>query len=200
MSENNDEITISTASVQDQQQNQTTDQQAKAVKAKGDKAQQKVIQAQNAENNTVPIDEQPQTLDVGITNSEGQTQSGLQAGNSAPATNQENINVEDFINETNIQLGNEDAEKKARAEKKELLARAIKSLERKSTVQKINVTTNELIAEYIEYLPDTTQKTVFDYIKDPTVSQHIEFQFPEGKKEGDKLTSPITAVWIDANF
>ncbi len=124
----------------------------------------------------------------------------LQVNNAAPPTDSTNINVEQFTNETNQEIGNEQAARSARDAKKQLLSKATKSLNRVSNNVVLNVETNEIIGEYIEYLPDNDGKTVFDYMKDPEVSKHIQFILPEGQKEGDKLTAPITPCWIDPTF
>lgn len=120
--------------------------------------------------------------------------------NTAPPTDSTNINVEQFVNETNQEIGNEQAVRKARDEKKLLLSKATKSLNRTSNNIVLNVETNEVIGEYLVYLPDNDGKTVYDYMKDPEVSKHIQFVFPDGQKEGDKLTAPITPCWIDPTF
>lgn len=215
MSQNNDAdnvVTISDAPVQFQS-NVTSEEQAKQVKAKGDRAQQKAIREANEQKTDVPITEQPQTLNTDIIGpQQDQQQPGINLSGSqpqsanteqqqaAPPTDSENINVEEFNKETANVIGEEEKIRQERAEKKRLLDRAIKSLDKKTLTQKINVTTNELVAEYIEYLPDENNKTVYDYMKDPFVQQHIAFQFPEGAKEGDKLKAPITPYWTDANF
>jgi hypothetical protein len=118
----------------------------------------------------------------------------------APPTDSQNINVQDFINQTSTEIGNTEAAKKARNEKKMLLNRAAKSLNKVANNRKLNVTTNEVIAEYIEYLPDDKGKSVYDYMKDPEVARHIEFVFPEGKQEGDVLEQPISFYWKDPVF
>lgn len=220
MSENNNDadiVTITTTPVQFQSQyQQSTDQQNKAVSLKGDAAQQDAIREMNNQTTQTPITEQPQTASPGITLTGTQPQGGAANGGDLPvipapqpqqeqsapppATNSENINVEQFNSEVDETIGEQEAERRERAEKRALLNRALKSLDKKAPEQKINVITNEVVAEYIVYLPDNTGKTVYDYMKDPFVAQHIEFQFPEGAKEGDNLKAAITPVWIDPNY
>jgi hypothetical protein len=150
-------------------------------------------------------DSQPQpqmnsdnSLTVTTTNTPVELQQ--QQPNAAPPTDGQNINVQDFINQTSTEIGNVEAAKKARREKAKLLNRISKSLNKVSNNQKRNVMTNEVIAEYIEYLPDDQGKTIYDYMKDPEVARHIEFVFPNGKQEGDILEQPITFYWKDPIF
>jgi hypothetical protein len=149
--------------------------------------------------------QQPINSDNSLTVTTTDAPVNMQSGNSnnnnpAPPTGGQNINVQDFINQTSTEIGNTEAAKKARDEKKALLNRAAKSLNKVATNRKINVTTNEVIAEYIEYIPDNQGKSVYDYMKDPEVSRHIEFVFPNGKQEGDVLEEPITIYWKDPIF
>jgi recombination DNA repair RAD52 pathway protein len=128
------------------------------------------------------------------------TSDGQQQQQSAPPTDSSNINVDQMINETNQEIGNEQAAKTAREQKKILLSKATKSLDKVATNTVLNVETNEIIGEYLEYLPDHDGKTVFDYMKDPEVTRHIQFVLPQGYKEGDKITEKITPCWIDPTF
>lgn len=195
MAQNNNDadnvVSISNAPVQSTSQEPSTDEQVKAVKAKGDKAQQNAIQAENKKEGNVPITEQSQTLNTGVKSPQQ---------SAPPATNSDNINVEDFINQTTSEMDDVEATRKAKQEKKALLTRATRSIDNYAPIRKINVITNELIGEYIEYLPDNTGKTVYDYMEDPTVKQHLEFKLPEGANVGDKLTTPISVFWVDPNF
>lgn len=111
-----------------------------------------------------------------------------------------NINVDQFVNETNTEIGNENAALDAKNAKKLLIKKALNSLNKFSNNVVKNVETNEIIGEYLEYLPDNDGKTVYDYMKDPEVSKHLQYVFPKDHKEGDKLTAPITPVWIDPYY
>lgn len=118
----------------------------------------------------------------------------------APGTSRTNINVTDFVNETNEAIGDE--EKAINARKAHSLKRAklSRALQRTSNVERKNVTTNEVIGEYIEYLPDNEGKTVFDYIADPELSQVAELIYPAGYKEGDRFTELISVYWKDPKY
>ena len=112
-----------------------------------------------------------------------------------------NVNVDQFVNQTNTEIGNEKAALDAKNAKKELIRKALNSLNKFSNNVVKNVETNEIIGEYLEYLPDNDGKTVYDYMKDPEVSKHLQYVFPKDQKEGDnKLTAPITPVWIDPYY
>lgn len=120
--------------------------------------------------------------------------------NAAPQTSETNINVTDFVKETDEAIGDE--EKAINARKAHALKRAkiSKALQRTSTVERRNVTTNEVIGEYIEYLPDSDGKTLFDYASDPELSQVVELVYPRGYKEGDRFTEQVSLYWKDPKF
>lgn len=132
------------------------------------------------------------------------TQEEINAQNNtatAPAaTSGTNINVTDFVNETNEAIGDEEKAinaRKAHAIKRAKISRAV---QRTAVNQRTNVTTNEVIGEDLEYLADSDGKTVFDYINDPELSQVVELVYPKGWKEGDKITEPLSLYWKDPRF
>lgn len=200
MSDNQENVvTVTDAPVNEQV---VSDQeQTDAANALGSNQQEALEKADG--DNTVPLQEQEQTLNTGITlqpEVAGQKPNKKNKNNSAPPTDGQNINVDDFINDAEMEIGDVQAAKKARREKGVLLNKAVKSLNKVNNVQKKNVITGEIIAEYIEYGKDNDGKSVYDYMDDPFVNQHIAFVFPAGKKRGDKLKDPLTFYWKDATY
>lgn len=94
-----------------------------------------------------------------------------------------------------------DAEIQARKDKMELLQRAINSRNNFERLIYNNVETGEFIGTKLKYIEDSDGKTVYDYMNDPEVSEHLEFVAAEGDaQDGSPVDRQVTFYWKKPTF
>jgi hypothetical protein len=112
------------------------------------------------------------------------------------------INTDELINNAQTEISAGDAEANARAEKAKLLTQAINSRYYFENINFANAETGEQIGgSRIRYVADPFGKTIYDYLNDETVNQHIGFKVPDDDpKDGSIVNKQITIYWKNPTF
>lgn len=115
--------------------------------------------------------------------------------------NKGSVNVGSLLKGTQSGIKTADEKITSRKEKADLLTKAINSQYNFETIQYINDETGEVIGTKIRYLPDTDEKTIYDYMEDEDISAHLGFKVPEGdNKDGQPVDSQISVYWVNPVF
>jgi hypothetical protein len=99
----------------------------------------------------------------------------------APPQSQDpnNIDIDKFIADSSTEVKVFDEKEKARKEKTEYLNRILELGNKFRTIIFNNAETQEFVGTKIQYQADEDGKTIYDYINDPVVAEHIQFVVPE---------------------
>jgi hypothetical protein len=154
----------------------------------------KVVQVQG---NTIPnqLGQQPQGKVVAPTPGSGQVAPNQQQ------QDPDNIDIGKFIadNVSEVRTGEEkESEKK---KKMEYLTKAINSRFNFERIIFNNSETGEFTGTKMQYVKDGDGKTIYDYINDPVVTEHIEFIVPDNDpQDGSPVEKQITFFWTKPTF
>src|SRR6476620_3437959 len=112
----------------------------------------------------------------------------------APTQNQDpnNIDIDKFIAESTTEVKVFDEKTKARKEKSDYLNKVLELRNNFRTIVFNNAETGEFVGTKIQYQPNEDGKTIYNYINDPIVEEHIKFVVPEADpKDGSPVDSQI---------
>lgn len=112
-----------------------------------------------------------------------------------------NIDIEKFIEGSDKELKVVDDKQQARIDKKLLLEQALDSRFHYDKIKYNNTETDEYLGTRIQYKPDKNGKSIYDYMNDPVVKEHIEFIPAEGDLlDGSPVERAFTFYWIKPTF
>ena len=110
--------------------------------------------------------------------------------------NPDNIDIDKFIADSSTEVKVFDEKEKARKEKTEYLNRILELRNNFRTIVFNNAETQEFVGTKIQYQADEDGKTIYDYINDPIVSEHIQFVVPEADpQDGSPVDQQISFFW-----
>lgn len=154
----------------------------------------KVVQVQG---NTIPnqqVGQQPQQGKV-VAPAPG---SGQVA---PPQNNPDNIDIGKFIADNVAEVRTGEEKETEKQKKMEYLTKAINSRFNFERIVFNNSETGEFVGSKMQYVKDTDGKTIYDYINDPVVTEHIQFVVPEDDpQDGSPVTKQITFFWTKPTF
>jgi len=112
-----------------------------------------------------------------------------------------NIDIDKFISDSTTEVKVFDEKTKARKERSEYLNRVLELRNNFRTIVFNNAETGEFVGTKIQYQPDEEGKTIYDYINDPVVDEHIQFVVPEADpQDGSPVDSQISFFWKKPTF
>jgi len=115
--------------------------------------------------------------------------------------NPDNIDIDKFIADSSTEVKVFDEKEKARKEKTEYLNRILELRNNFRTIVFNNAETQEFVGTKIQYQADEDGKTIYDYINDPIVSEHIQFVVPEADpQDGSPVDQQISFFWKKPTF
>jgi len=107
-----------------------------------------------------------------------------------------NIDIDKFIAESASEVKVFDEKEKARKEKTDYLNKVLELRNKFRRLVFNNAETQEFVGTKIQYEKDEDGKTIYDYINDPIVSEHIQFVVPEDDpQDGSPVTRQISFFW-----
>lgn len=112
------------------------------------------------------------------------------------------INTDELISSAQTEIKSGDEEQEARKKKAELLTKAINSRHYFEDINFANAETGEQVGgSRIRYVKDPYGKTVYDYMADETVNQHLGFKIDENDpKDGSIVDKQISIFWKNPAF
>lgn len=127
---------------------------------------------------------------------------GSQVTSEGPQEIPADINTDELITNAQTEIKSGDAEQEARVKKAELLTQAINSRYYFENVRYENSETGEPVGgTRIRYTQDPYKKTIYDYMNDEVVNQHIGFKVSEDDpKDGSIVDKQITIYWKNPAF
>ena len=115
--------------------------------------------------------------------------------------NPDNIDIDQFIADSSAEVKTFDEKENARKEKTEYLNRILELRNNFRTIVFNNAETQEFVGTKIQYQADEDGKTIYDYINDPVVAEHIQFVVPEADpQDGSPVDQQISFFWKKPTF
>jgi len=115
--------------------------------------------------------------------------------------NPDNIDIDKFIADSSAEVKTFDEKENTRKQKTEYLNRILELRNNFRTIVFNNAETQEFVGTKIQYEKDEDGKTIYDYINDPVVSEHIQFVVPEDDpQDGSPVTRQISFFWKKPTF
>ncbi len=112
-----------------------------------------------------------------------------------------NIDIDKFIAESTTEVKVFDEKTKARKEKSDYLNKVLELRNNFRTIVFNNAETGEFVGTKIQYQPNEDGKTIYNYINDPVVEEHIQFVVPEADpQDGSPVDSQISFFWKKPTF
>ncbi len=112
-----------------------------------------------------------------------------------------NIDIDKFIADSTTEVKVFDEKTKARKERSEYLNRVLELRNNFRSIVFNNAETGEFVGTKIQYQADEEGKTIYDYINDPVVEEHIQFVVPEADpRDGSPVDSQISFFWKKPTF
>ncbi len=112
-----------------------------------------------------------------------------------------NVDIDKFIADSATEIKVFDEKEQARKEKTEYLNRILELRNKFRTIIFNNAETQEFVGTKIQYEQDEDGKTIYDYIDDPVVSEHIQFVVPEADpRDGSPVDQQISFFWKKPTF
>lgn len=122
--------------------------------------------------------------------------SGTEAGNADTG-----MDIDKLISESTKEIKTIDTAQDERKKKQERLMTALSALNYMETVVYKNEETNEEIGTKFRYTKDPHGKTIYEYINDPEISDHIGFKLDENdQQDGSFIEKQISIYWINPVF
>jgi hypothetical protein len=119
----------------------------------------------------------------------------------AVATDPDNIDIGKFIAENVNEVRTGEEKENEKKKKMEYLTKAINSRFNFERIVFNNSETGEFVGSKMQYVKDTDGKTIYDYINDPVVTEHIQFVVPEDDpQDGSPVNKQITFFWTKPTF
>jgi len=126
--------------------------------------------------------------------------------NTAPGTdptvpNVDDVNIEEMIKTSEGEVKTLDEDTQKRKDITEKLQTALAARGRFERLLFNNIETGEMIGTKLRYLKDNEGKTIYDYMNDPVVQEHIEFVAAEGDPmDGSPVDRQVTFYWKKPTF
>jgi hypothetical protein len=115
--------------------------------------------------------------------------------------NPDDIDIDKFISESTAEIKTGQERETERAKKTKYLTKALESRNNYERIIFSNSETGELIGKKIAYTKDDDGKSVYDYMNDPIVQEHIEFLVPEDDpQDGSPVLGPVSFYWKKPTF
>lgn len=115
--------------------------------------------------------------------------------------NNDNIDIDKMIASGIAETQTLDADIQARKDKTEYLSKALEARTNFEQIPYHNVETGEIIGTRIRYLPDTDGKTIYDYMNEEAVKEHIVFVAAEGDPtDGSPVDRQVTYFWAKPTY
>lgn len=115
--------------------------------------------------------------------------------------NPDNIDIDKFIADSNTEVKVFDEKEKARKEKVDYLNRILELRNKFRRIVFNNAETQEFVGTKIQYEKDEDGKTIYDYVNDPVVAEHIQFVVPEDDpQDGSPVNRQISFFWKKPTF
>jgi len=176
----------------------TNDQNKNKEQSPTPPSKTKVVQVQG---NTIPktlVAAQPQGQVVAPAPGSGQVP---QPNQPAVATDPDNIDIGKFIAENVAEVRTGEEKETEKKKKMEYLTKAINSRFNFERIIFNNSETGEFIGTKMQYVKDGDGKTIYDYINDPVVTEHIQFVVSEDDpQDGSPVDKQITFFWTKPTF
>jgi hypothetical protein len=123
----------------------------------------------------------------------------------APAVQQQkdpnDVNIDEFIASGAGEIKTGEEKESERQRKTKLLTKAIESRFKFERIIFNNSETGEFVGTKMQYVKDEDGKTVYDYVNDPAVNEHIQFVVPEDDpQDGSPVNKQITFFWTKPTF
>lgn len=151
----------------------------------------------------------PPTVTLGGGNPQPSLQPRPQ-GNTAPSSTAQNqqdvpdnddIDIEKMISTSEQEVSTIDKDQQERIEKQKYLMQAINSRAYFERLLYNNIETGEVVGTKLQYTKDPFGKTVYDYMNEPEVQEHIEFIAAEGDPmDGSPVDRQVTFYWKKPTF
>jgi hypothetical protein len=120
---------------------------------------------------------------------------------SQQADNPDDIDLEKFISESSGEVKTSEEKESEKQRKMKILTKAIDSRNNFERIIFNNAETDEFIGTKIQYSKDTDGKTIYEYMNDPEVQEHLEFVVPEGDpQDGSPVNQQVTFFWKKPTF
>jgi hypothetical protein len=118
-----------------------------------------------------------------------------------PNQDPNNIDIDKFIADSATEVKSFDEKEKARKEKTEYLNKILELRNKFRTIVFNNAETQEFVGTKIQYQTDEDGKTIYDYVNDPLVQEHIQFVVPEADpQDGSPVDQQISFFWKKPTF
>lgn len=119
----------------------------------------------------------------------------------AQVPDNDDIDIEGMIKKSEAEVKTIDADQQARIDKQKYLMQAIDSRGYFERLLYNNIETGEVIGTKLKYIKDPYGKTVYDYMNDPVVTEHLEFLAAEGDPmDGSPVDKQVTFYWKKPTF
>lgn len=113
----------------------------------------------------------------------------------------EDINIGKFISESTAEIRTGEEKESERKKKTDYLTKALESINKFERIVFSNSETQEFIGTKMQYVKDGDGKTVYDYMNDPVVTEHIEFIVPEDDpQDGSPVDRHVSFFWKKPTF
>jgi hypothetical protein len=122
----------------------------------------------------------------------------------APAQQQKDpndVNIDEFIASGTGEIKTGEEKESERQRKTKFLTKAIESRFKFERIIFNNSETGEFVGTKMQYVKDEDGKTIYDYVNDPEVNEHIQFVVPEDDpQDGSPVNKQITFFWTKPTF
>lgn len=130
---------------------------------------------------------------------------GVTAGNkqeqNKPQSTNPGLDINAFVEQSTGAVKSADSKKQAKLERQALLTKVINSLTNIEKITYVDEETDEVKGSKIQYRPDGEGKTIYDYMQDETVQEHLGFVVPEeDNQDGGLIDKQITFYWKKPTF
>lgn len=113
----------------------------------------------------------------------------------------DDLDIEKFIQSNTQEIKTGDERQQERKRKMEILTKAINAKDYFERIIYNNQETGEFVGTKIRYTKDPYGKTIYDYMSDPVIQEHIEFVAAEGDPmDGSPISKQITFFWKKPTF
>jgi hypothetical protein len=122
-------------------------------------------------------------------------------GTAGTVPDNDDIDIEKMISTSEGEVKSLDQETKKRQEITDKLQTALAARGRFERLLFNNIETGEMVGTKLRYLKDNDGKTIYDYMNDPVVQEHIEFIAAEGDPmDGSPVDRQVTFYWKKPTF
>ena len=113
----------------------------------------------------------------------------------------DDIDIGKFISESTAEIKTGEEKETERHKKTKFLTKALESLQKYERIIFSNSETGKFVGTKMQYVKDDEGKSVYDYMNDEAVTEHIEFIVPEGDpQDGSPVNQQVTFYWKKPTF